>query len=405
MSQPFAIELEFGSGVFTWGGTASFVNLASKAFSFSVQRGRSDYTQPFQAGTCTVTFRNLDGELDPDNAAGPYFGKILPGRRLRIRAIPDDALGSTTIFAGFITDIELSYDVSGDATVTMTAVDGLSILAQQQIAEGTSFPEQSTGDRFNAVSQLPEVDYPFLQQRAAGFSICEAGNASGNVVSYLEKIATTEQGAIFVDRDGILRFVDRYQLLNPPTFTFRDVGSNPPSGFDFSIGQSFANYEGIQRLVTSTELHNRLQSNRVDEPAVIRESFTSINLFGIRFLELSEVLFRSDGEVADMLDFALVRFASTSPRIAEVTTLLDDKPLGVFRSLAGLDLLNSVTVEFTPPNVAQIVVPSLIESIRHDYTVGQGWRLTFGFTPRDTSNYLVLDDATLGQLDANVLGF
>ena len=51
------------------------------------------------------------------------------------------------------------------------------------------------------------------------------------------------------------------------------------------------------------------------------------------------------------------------------------------------------------------VVPCTIESIRHDYTVGSGWRVTFGFTPRDTNNYLVLDDATLGQLDANVLAF
>jgi hypothetical protein len=64
-----------------------------------------------------------------------------------------------------------------------------------------------------------------------------------------------------------------------------------------------------------------------------------------------------------------------------------------------------VTVEFTPPGVTQIVLACLIESIRLEFTVGQGFRVTFGFTPRDTSNYLVLDDATLGQLDSNVLGF
>jgi hypothetical protein len=392
MSQPVAIQAEFGAGVFTWGGTGSFVDLTSRAFSFSIQRGRSDYSQPFQAGTCTVTFRNLDGALDPDNASGPYFGKIQPGRRLRFIAIPDDAFAAVIIFVGFITDIQLSYDLVGDATVTITAVDGLSILAQQQIDEGTSFPQQETGDRFNDVLQLPEVDWPFLTQRGVGFSICEAGTASGNVLSYLEQISTTEQGAIFVDRQGALRFKNRYEILGAPTFTFSDDGSD-------------TNYEGIERLVTSVELYNRLQANRAGEPPVIRESFTSANLFGIRFLDLGEVLFGSDGEVTDMIDFAMVRFASASPRIAEVTTLLDSKSLAVFRSLMPLDLLDSVTVEFTPPNVAQIVLPCSIESIRHDYTVGQGWRLTFGFTPRDTSNYLVLDDATLGQLDSNVLGF
>jgi hypothetical protein len=106
-----------------------------------------------------------------------------------------------------------------------------------------------------------------------------------------------------------------------------------------------------------------------------------------------------------MIDFAMVRFASTSPRVSEVTTLLDGKSQLMVGQLMLLDLTVSVTVEFTPPGVSQIVVPCSIESIAHNYSVGQGWRVTFGFTPRDTSNYLVLDDATLGQLDSNVLGF
>jgi hypothetical protein len=116
-------------------------------------------------------------------------------------------------------------------------------------------------------------------------------------------------------------------------------------------------------------------------------------------------LFNTDGEVTDMLDFAMVRFASTSPRIAEVTTLLDSKGQLTVANLVQLELTDSVTVEFTPPGVSQITVPCIIESVRHDFTVGGGWRLTFGFTPRDTSNYLVLDDAVLGALDANVLAF
>jgi hypothetical protein len=392
MSQPVRIEAEFGAGVFTWGGTASYVDLTSRAFSFSVQRGRSDYTQPFQAGTCTVTFRNLDGALDPDNAAGPYFGKIQPGRRIRITSNPNSFLYAQVVYVGFITNIQLSYDLSGDAVVTMTAVDGLGLLAQQEIADGTSFSAESTADRFLSVVQLPEVDYPFLVGFSSGFSTCAAGTASGNVLSYLDQVATTEQGAIFVTKTGTLVFRNRYELLDAPTLTFTDDGAGN-------------NYEAIERLVTSLELYNRLQANRPNEAPVLRDSSTSKDLFGVRFLDLGEVLFGSDGEVTDMIDFAMVRFASTSPRVAEVTTLLDGKGQITVGQLMLLELTSSVTVEFTPPNVAQIVVPCSIESIRHDYTVGQGWRVTFGFTPRDTSNYLVLDDATLGQLDANVLGF
>lgn len=392
MSPPVAVQAEFGSGVFIWGGSASYVDLTSRCFSFSVQRGRNDYTQPFQAGRCQVSFRNLDGELDPDNTAGTYYGKIAPGRRLRIISNPGSMLYQQTVFVGFITDITLDYDLDGNAIVTMTAADGLSLLAQQEIAEGTSFSQEDTGSRFGTVLSLPEVDYPFLRSLSTGQSTCAAGTGEGNVLAYLEQVAQTEQGAIFVDKNGTLTFKNRYELLDAPTHVFSDDGAD-------------TNYEAITRLVTALELYNRLQANRPGQTPVVRDSATSKDSFGIRFLNLGEVLFGSDGEVTDMLDFAMVRYASTSPRIAEVTTLLDSKSQIVIGQLMLLELTASVTVEFTPPGVSQIVVPCTIESIRHDYTVGSGWRVTFGFTPRDTNNYLVLNDATLGQLDANVLAF
>jgi hypothetical protein len=393
---PVKIEAEFLVPLFTfgestWGGTGGFADLTSRAFSFTVQRGRQDYTQPFQAGTCTVLFRNVDGELDPEDS-GLYFGEIRVGKRLRITSNPNSMLYSQQVFLGFITDIQLSYDLNGDATVAMTAVDGLGLLAQQEIADGTSFPEQSTSDRFLATIALPEVDYPFAVNASTGLSTCAAGTASGNVLTYLSQIATTEQGAIFAIKNGTLVFRNRYELLDAPTLTFTDDGGG-------------TNYESIERLVTQLELYNRLSANRSGEDPVIRDSSTSKDLFGVRFLNLGEVLFGSDAEVTDMIDFAMVRFSSTSPRVTEVTTLLDDKSQIVVGQLMLLDLTVSVTVEFTPPGVSQIVVPCSIESIAHAYTVGQGWRVTFGFTPRDTSNYLRLDDATLGRLDFNVLGF
>ena len=193
-------------------------------------------------------------------------------------------------------------------------------------------------------------------------------------------------------RTGVLRFLDRYELLNAATLTFSDDGSD-------------TNYESIERLVTQLELYNSLAANRAGQIDVVRDNATNQSIYGVRFLDLGEVLFDTDAEVTDMLDFALVRFTSTSPRIAEVTTLLDSKSQIAVSQLVQLDLADSVTVEFTPPGVSQIVVPCSIESIAHAYTVGQGWRLSFGFTPRDTSSYFVLDDAVLGKLDENALAF
>jgi hypothetical protein len=384
VAQPVAIEAEFG-------GKDSFVDITTRCISMTVRRGRNDYTQPYRAGTATIVARNLDGELDPDNAAGTYYGELLTGRRIRIISNKSNLLYERTIYVGFITDLALSYDLSGQTTATITCLDGLGELAQTQIDSGTAVTEETTGARVGTILGLPEIDYQYATDLDVGYSTCAAGTASGNTLSYLFQVATTEQGALYVDREGTLQFRDRYELLNASTLTFSDT--------------SGTNYEQINRAVTQTELYNRLASNRASAADVVRNNVTNQGVYGVRFFDLGEVLFGTDAEVTDMLDYAMVRYSSTSPRVTDITTFLDSKSALQVSQLVQLELADSVTVEFTPPNVSQIVLESSIESIEHQYTYGAGWRLKFGLTPRDTSNYLVLNDAVLGKLDENVLAF
>jgi len=384
MAQPVTIEAEFG-------GKDSFVDITDRCISMTVRRGRNDYTQPYRAGTATIVARNLDGELDPDNAAGTYYGELLTGRRIRIISNKSNLLYERTIYVGFITDLALSYNLSGQTSATISCLDGLGELAQTQIVSGTAVPQETTGARVATILGLPEIDYQYASDLDVGYSTCAAGTASGNTLSYLFQVATTEQGALYVDRSGTLQFRDRYELLNPSTLTFSDT--------------SGTNYEQINRAVTQTELYNRLASNRPSAADVVRDNATNQGVYGVRFFDLGEVLFGTDAEVTDMLDYAMVRYSSTSPRVTDITTFLDSKSALQVSQLVQLELADSVTVEFTPPNVAQIVLESSIESIEHQYTYGAGWRLKFGLTPRDTSNYLVLDDAVLGKLDENVLAF
>lgn len=384
MAQPVTIEAEFG-------GKDSFVDITDRCISMTVRRGRNDYTQPYRAGTATIVARNLDGELDPDNAAGTYYGELLTGRRIRIISNKSNLLYERTIYVGFITDLALSYDLSGQTSATISCLDGLGELAQTQIDSGTAVPQETSGARVATILGLPEVDYQYATDLDVGYSTCAAGTASGNTLSYLFQVATTEQGALYVDRNGTLQFKDRYELLNASTLTFSDTAGT--------------NYEQINRAVTQTELYNRLAANRATAADVVRDNLTNQGVYGVRFFDLGEVFFATDAEVTDMLDYAMVRYSSTSPRVTDITTFLDSKSALQVSQLVQLELADSVTVQFTPPNVAQIVLESSIESIEHQYTYGAGWRLKFGLTPRDTSNYLVLNDAVLGKLDENVLAF
>lgn len=388
---PFSITAEIGTANNTWGTASTFLDITTRAVSFNITRGRTDYTQPFGAGTGSFTFRNNDGFFDPDVPTGLAQG-IKVGRQVIIASDPNTVL-ERIVYIGFITDITLAYDMSGQALCTFTTADALSLLAQEQIDTGTTFPAQTTRERWDAVLALPEIDYSFITGGSTGLSTCAAGSASGSAIEYLNRVITTEQGAMFVDREGVLTFKNRYDILNPPSEVFGDGGGTDTP------------YEGIERLVTATELYNRLAAKRDGGTTIIRESTTSVNRFGIRFLDLGDVLFASDGEVTDMLDYAMVRYASSTPRIESVTTNLNEQSAATVADLVSLDLTDSATVKFTPPGTVGITAQVTIQSISHQCTVGSKWLVTYGFTPRDTSNYFVLDDSTLGRLDQNVLSF
>jgi hypothetical protein len=402
MTLPIRIELQI-TGIFIG---YPYYNITPTAFSVSIQRGRTDFTQPFDAGVARIQFRNVNGDLDPDNSASPFDGSLRPGRIIRIIGNAVDNTWETDVnarplFVGQITDVVVDHDVIGESIVTITAVDNLAVLAQQRIDAGTSFVEENTTDRIEAVLLAPGVDYPllrvdvnYMRDNSFGQSICAAETVDQtNALEYARRVALTEQGEFFIRNQGGPFLTNRYWTLRAPVLTFSDSGDG-------------INFEQIERLTSWTQLYNQLQANRTNENPIERVKLRPFpELQQLRFLNLGEVLLRSDAEVTDLLDFALVRFATPVPQIASLTTLLDDKALADQLALLALELADSVIVKYAPPGMSQLTLPCNIQSISHNYTVGLGWRVTFGFVPRDTTSYLVLDDATLGKLNENALAF
>ena len=57
-----------------------------RAFGFRSSMGRGFELDPFQPATAEVDLENSDRRFDPGNTAGPYFGQLLPRKRMRIQA-------------------------------------------------------------------------------------------------------------------------------------------------------------------------------------------------------------------------------------------------------------------------------------------------------------------------------
>jgi hypothetical protein len=378
-------------------------NISPTTVTVNIRRGRTDETESFQTGTAQITLRNLDGQYDP--TADPfqlrdpiaiYLGTDVAdtwAAQPDLWANMPSTWFGRPVFTGFVEDVELDYDLSGDAIVQLRCVDGLALLANQTLID-TAVAEEQSGERVQAVLANDGVSWPAGTAIDTGISQLAAGTATGNALQYLRAVEESEQGYLFVSTNGTLTFRSRNTILNEPlgTDTFTDDGTGIP-------------YEQIVRFSGARSLFNRVTGSLEDGTERSADDVASQAQFSIRTLDLGTVLLRAVAVLEDFLDYLLFRFRTPATRVDSLTVNLAAlSPEDAFR-VAGIELVEAVDVTFTPPGRSAFTDAGLVQGISHSVTVGGPWRVTFSFEPRDVRSFLTLDDAEAGKLDQNVLAF
>jgi len=356
------------------------VDISDRVVSLSVRRGRQDALEPTRAGQASVTLRNLDGELDPLNTASALYPGVEPARSLNIWA--DDI----QVFSGIVDDIDLAFDPSGDAVVQVQASDALSRLALAEFPPaGLAVGEEDSGQRVTDVLASNSDFWDASTDIATGDSTLAAGTATGNVVQYLNTVARSEGGVLFVGRDGDLVFRNRLFAVTESPVVLSDDGSDVA-------------YEGLVRQTSGESLRTVAFGERNGSRRE-RESTLGLLRFGFRALDLGELLLLTDADVDERLDFELALRSVPNPTVREVRV---SQERAQATSVLGLELGDPIEVEFTPPGVSAITEEGIVLNLRHDFTVGAGWRTTIGMRPAELSGFLILGS---GRLDFDALAF
>ena len=356
------------------------VDVSDRVVSLSVRRGRQDVLEPARSGQASVTLRNLDGELDPLNTASSLYPGVEPARTLNIYA------DNIQVFAGIVDDIALGFTAGGDATVQIIASDGLARLSLAEFPpDGLVVSEQNSGARVSAVLASDTDFWADGTDIATGDSDLAAGTATGNVVQYLNTVARSESGAFFVGRDGDLVFRNRLFAVTASTITLSDDGAD-------------IDYERLIRQTSGESLRTVAFGTR-NNARRERSSTLGLLRFGFRGLDLGELLLTSDDAVDDRLDFELSLRSQPNPTVQQVTV---SQLRQTNTDVIGLELGDPIEVEFTPPGMSQITEAGVVLNLRHDFTIGAGWRTTIGMRPAELSGIMVLDS---GRLDFDALAF
>jgi hypothetical protein len=361
----------------------TLVDLSERVRSLSVSRGRPELTEPVTVGRAQIVLDNLDGALDPQNTSSVLYPGVQPRRSVRLFC--DDE----QVFDGFAETIALDYTLDGDATVVVSAQDGLSRLGIVNLpSEGLAVSSESSGARISSVLASNANYWTEGTNLAAGDSTLAAGTATGNVLQYLRTVESSEAGLLFASRTGDLTFRNRNNPGATATIDLADDGSG-------------VEYEQIERVSGADDLFNLITA-QFGTATVVAQDADSEESFGVRQLDLSTLLLDSEAVTQDRVEYELVRRKNQLPSVRSVQVSQERQAaLGVLSAELG----DRVEVVFSPPGVGQLTQISRVIGVGHRWTVGVGWRTVLSVRSLESDPFFVLDDTDLGRLNTGRLAF
>lgn len=383
-----AVKGKLDNTAWLLGGTL-FYDVTDKVRSVAIKRGKNQQLNQYDAGLANVVFNNNDRTFDPEFAASPYYGQVIPKRQLRISS------AGILQFYGVIDDWNLSYEPNGDSLASAACSDALAFFANQTIGVRTNSVQQS-GDRLNTILSLPEIDWP-TEDRDIETGAMELGadtvTESTNALDYIRRITRSEPGSFFIAKNG--------------NVTYRDRRTGPASGGSILADDG----SGVPYSNMTVEYGSELLYNEIFATSVITETGVqalaqdSINEYGIFNLTRSDLLINSATDLESYVTFLANKFKDPEYRFKSVQIILDQRTEIQQDEILALEIGDVVQIKFTPNGVAP-AIEKYAEIISLDHAVDTiNHVLTMGFSTLDFS-LMVLDDAVFGKLDnGNALAF
>ena len=370
----------------------AFIDVTPDVTEISVSRGRSRQLDSFDSATMSFTLRNNDRKYDPTNTSSPYFGSVEPRRRVRLSA------NSTYIYTGWVDDWNIDYSQPNESLISASCVDAFSILASIQLDEFTFTNGQRTDQRITTVLALPEVSGAGITTslEAGDSTLADDTVALGtSALDYLQRVNRSEQGYLFVNSNGALRFRKRTTAYSGTIPTFQDTVSASSTEFKYtSVGVQFGTELLYNRVTVTNDGGGSPQTvnNAVSEAAYLT-----------RTLDISDLILEDDTQALGIANFLLGKYALPEFRFDSVTVSLQGVATAGQNALFAIEPNDLVQVKRTYTTGTPLTVTKfgIVEGIQHSINVSVHM-MTFSLSPAQGT--FRLDSSVFGVLDSNTLG-
>ena len=374
---------------------AVIVDVSNVVDTIQTNRGRNAQADQFQTGTLTMRIVDQNGDFNPQNTSGPYYGLLDPMRKVQITA----TYASTTypIFSGFITSYTTTTPKNADEVTytTITAVDAFRLAQNAQIATvaGATAGDLS-GTRVNQI--LDQIGWPSsMRDVDAGLTTLQADPGTARTsLAALNTVTLSEYGAFYVDATASLVFQDR-------NVTAASIGGTPTVFND--NGTAIGYFNAVWRL-DDTLVYNAASITRTGGTAQLATDAASIAKYFTHSYNQQNLLMQTD---ADALNYAQAYVASrkeTSIRCDAITLDLytDNYNAGIIAAL-DLDFFDPITITTNQPGSSTLTKTLQVFGVAMAITPNS-WKTTLT-TLEPIIDGFILDSSLYGLLDTGVLAY
>jgi hypothetical protein len=367
------------------------VDVSSTVQRISVRRGRDRMFEQYSPGQAIIQFLDFSGDWNPDNAASPYYGQILPMRQVKVTT---EYLGTGYgIFTGFISSWDWTWaDQAADyAIVTITAIDAFRLLQLAEITTVTGANNKDLpGTRLNLI--LDEIDWP-TDLRAIDTGDTELQNDPGTARQTLAACQNIEQsdlGAFFVDGDGYITYLSRVTLAQRASATATEFNDD---GTDIA-------YQNLDINLDETELANDVTFTRLGGAAQQVSDATSITEYGRRSYSADGLMMETNATALARAGSVLAYRKTPRLRVDSITLDLSSVSNRIPAGL-GLNIGDPIVVNRTMAAGTTFDLRITVNGISHDITPDR-WITSFT-TAYPLSTAFILGSNQFGILGTNTL--
>lgn len=385
-----------GTDILPAGSTAPIV--LGDVRSITIDRGRTHDLDEFKPGECIIEFNNDDRRYDPANTDSELYGNIEPRKVIEVVATANGV--DTVLFHGYVRRWTVDYTDQNLPLAGVVVTDALGILARQDLPDiAAAYSGDLAGERLARILDRSDVAFSDdLRDIDTGLTVFGDTTLGTTASQYLQLIAQSEGGDLFVTAGGVLRFKERNSPIGDVQAVFSDdgdAGSIP--------------YLTIDQDASDDLLFNRVTTSGVSGAEQTVTDDASVEAYQVSSLDRTGQLALHDVDMLDQARFLLARFSTPDIRLRQVAVRVDDLTGARQAEALGLELTERVTVERTPPgggSPSTLTQAALVEGIGWEITQGgASWVAIFTFQSGKRAVGFVLDDPVLGQLDDDFLTY